>query len=207
MTEYGEASVKVIPKDAWDEKMSAVKASGIRLAQERQEQGHAFNIEVLAPREVLSEATVPVSAVKLELDWKIAIRREMVEHARDIITKAYMLESLAPAFPTVLAAIIRGRGLYEHSIGEFFLLYGQFEQKYGTRGKRTGAKMKALAKGISKNMKLYTERGGKTLEPLPYAVRNILSHVGTNPNTLNDDDLTKSIALLRTWVGHKGTLS
>lgn len=65
-------------------------------------------------------------AVKLDLDRKIATRLEMVEHARDIITKAFMLKSLDPALPTMLSAIVESRGLYEYGIGEFFLLYGKF---------------------------------------------------------------------------------
>ena len=205
ISESGEVSYNVKPKDAWDEQMLAVKDNGIRLAKEIQEQGHIFDVEILAPREISGRTSIPLAAVKLELDWKIATRLEMVEHARDLLTKAYMLESLDPALPTVLAAIIEGRGLYEHGIGEFFLLYGQFEQKHRTSRKTTRAEMMALVKGDPKYMKRYKERGKETLEPLPYAVRNILSHVGMNPNTLDPDgdELTKSIELLRIWVSKK----
>ena len=205
ISESGKVSFMTIPRHAWDEKMSVVKDNGKHLAKEIQDQGRAFDVEILAPREISDATPIPLSAVKLELDWKIATRLEMVEHARDLLNKAYMLESLDPGLPTVLAAIIEGRGLYEHGIGEFFLLYGQFEQKHHISGKKTQAKMKQLINGDSQYMKPYKEHGKEMMVPLPYAVRNILSHSGTNPNTLdpNGKDLSKSIELLRTWVSKK----
>ena len=201
ISESGKVSFTVKPKHAWSEKMAAVREAGIRVARDIQEQDHAFNVEILAPREISDEHTVPLSAVTLGLDWKVATRLEMVEHARDIITKAYILECLDPALPTVLAAVIEGRGLYQYGIGEFFLLYGKFEQKHRTEGKKTRAKMMNLVNGDPQCMKTYIERGKKTMQPLPYAVRNILSHFGTNPNSLdlNGNDLKKSIELLRDW--------
>ena len=51
----------------------------------------------------------------------------MVESAKDMITNAYILDSLDSTFPAVLKSIIEGTGLYEYSIGEFFQLYGKFE--------------------------------------------------------------------------------
>ena len=103
----------------------------------------------------------------------------------------------------MLQAIIEGKGLFEHSIGEFFLLYGSFEQKYGVEGKGTRIKMLNLIKDDQRYLKLYTERGQKRKDPLPYAVRNILSHAGHNPNTLDKkgNDLRTSVDLLRQWTG------
>ena len=51
-------------------------------------------------------------------------------------------------------------------------------------------------------LKPYTERGTERLDPLPYAVRNILAHSGTNPNSLDPEgeELRKSIELLTIWV-------
>ena len=202
ISESGTVSFTVKPKHAWDEKMSAVRETGARVAREIQEQGRAFDVQILAPREMCGDHAVPLSAVTLELDWKIAVRLEMVERARDIIASAYMLDSLDPALPTVLAAVIEGRGLFEHNIGEFFLLYGKFEQKHGIAGKETGARMTKLVKGDPQWLKPYIERGKTIMQPLPYAVRNILSHAGTNPNSLdqNGNDLKRSIDLLRSWV-------
>ena len=203
--ESGTVTFIVKPKHEWDKMMSAIRENGIRTATNLKAQGQAFDAEILAPRKIHDAVSVPLSGVMLDLDWKITTKLEMVEHARDIITKAFMMESLDPALPTILSAIIEGRGLYEYGIGEFFLLYGKFEQKHHTSGRKTLAKMKQLTKGNSHFMKPYKERGKETMVPLPYAVRNILSHVGTNPNTLDPEgkDLRNSIKLLRSWVKKK----
>ena len=124
ISDSGNVSFTVKPKHAWESKMSAIRETGMSVAREFKEQGHAFNVEILAPRELSEEHSIPLAAVTLALDWRIATRMEMVEYARDLSTRAYMLESLDPALPTVLAATIEGRGLYQYNIGEFFLLYG-----------------------------------------------------------------------------------
>ena len=43
------------------------------------------------------------------------------------------------------------------------------------------------------------------LDPMPYAVRNIPSHVDNNPNSLDREgnDLKTSIELLKSWVAPK----
>ena len=203
ISESGSLSVTVKPKDEWAKMMAAVKEDGSRVAKCMREQGRRLEVGVLAPKYVQSEDTVPVSGVFIDLDWKIATKLEMVESARDMITKAYILSSLDPAFPTVLRSIIEGKGLYEHSIGEFFQLYGQFEGKYQlTKGRQTRDTMDALVNGDKKYLKLYQERGESRLYPLPYAVRNILAHTGHNPNMLDPEgkELRTAIELLRSWV-------
>ena len=208
--ETGQLPVKLLELEEWGDKVAAVKQSGESAARELLDQGLERDVQILAPREMpaadpeatIEENSVPLAAAILNIDWKIETRRHMAELVRDLLTQAYLIESFDASLPTVLAAAIEGRGLFEHGIGEFFLLYGRFEQKNRTSGKKTGKKMKALVNGDPRYLKRYTERGKATMQPLPYAVRNILSHVGTNPNTLNakENDLGKSIQLLRSWV-------
>ena len=65
---------------------------------------------------------------------------------------------------------------------KFFVLYGKFQQKYELRkGTDTRSKMLDLLKREKQYLKPYMERGKTRDDPLPYAVRNILSHVGKNP--------------------------
>ena len=195
--------VTIHPKHEWDKRMSAVKEEGNRVAKDMREQHHRFMAKILTSMEVQSGEMVPVSGAILQLDWKIATRLEMVESARDIITKAHMLGSLGPSLPTVLAAIVEGKSLYEHSIGEFFQLYGQFEGQYQlAKGPETKAKMEKLVNGDMRYLKPYLEHGKSYLYPLPYAVRNILAHSGHNPNKLDCEgkELRTSIELLRLWV-------
>ena len=170
------------------------------------EQKQPYTLGILAPREIQAGDTIPLSGVIIEHDWKQATKLDMVESARDLMTDAYKIGSLDPAFPTVLWAIIEGNGLYEYSLGEFFQLYGQFEGKYQlTKGSETKVKMEALLKGEKKYLKPYKDRGKTLLYPLPYAVRNILAHSGQNTNKLdqNGRELRTSIELLRSWVNPK----
>ncbi len=211
--ETGEVSVTVKPKHEWDRMMTKIMAEGERLAKRLKDQGHIHKVEILAPKKVHDgDAPVTLSGVMLELDWKITTRLEMIEHARDMITKAFMLDEMAPALPAVLKAIIEGRGLYEHGIGEFFLLYGKFEQKYHTNSTKTQDKMSELIEGRSEKdrlecMKSYISPQGSAARagPLPYVVRNILAHIGTDHhNKLEAQDIEKSIKLLSSWKGIVG---
>ena len=200
----GDVNVTVIPQQSWDEKMAAVKENSLRVAKDISEQNHApFVVKPLAPKEIQGGDTIPLSGVVIKLDWQVAMKLEMVESARDMITNAYILDSLDPAFPTVLRLIIEGKGLYDYSIGEFFQMYGRFEGKYQqAKHKDTLNKMKALVNGEKKYLKSYKEHGKSYLYPLPYAVRNYLAHTGHNPNTLDPEgkELRTSIELLRSWA-------
>ena len=202
-TETAEFNISVKPEESWAKKISAIRKSGVRKEKELRKQGHKFHVEILGPQEVRGGDAVPVYGVEIALDWKIETRIKLIEAANSMISNAYLIGTLDPAFPAVLGSIIEGKGLYEHGIGEFFLLYGRFEQKYQTgKGSETRARMLELLKGDKRYLKTYKERGKIREHPLPYAVRNILSHVGKNSNTLDPqgDDLRTSIDLLKSWL-------
>ena len=201
--ESGSIEVTVIPESQWDQKLSDLRASGLRMAKDMHEKRHSYGVEILGTTEVRGGDSVPLSAVIIKLDWKMAAKMEMVESAREMITTAYKIDSLDPALPHVLGSIIEGKGLYEHSIGEFFELYGRFEEKYQLKkGTDTIEKMETLVNGDRRYLKQYMDHGKSTLIPVPYAVRNILGHSGTNPNKLDKEgvEIRTSIDLLRTWV-------
>ena len=203
-SETASLNVTVKPASEWDKKLSALRESGMRMVKHMREQGHRFKVEILGTTEVQGGDSVPLRGVTIELDWKMPTRLEMVESAREMITKAYVIDSLDPALPHVLGSVIEGKGLYEHSIGEFFELYGRFEGKYQLkRASDTRDKMAALVKGETRYLKQYKEQGGKwSSVPMPYAVRNILAHAGTNPNQIDKkgEEIRTSITLLRSWV-------
>lgn len=207
ITESGEVSVTVKSKECWGKMMKVIKDEGWRRAHKLKNQGRKFDVGILAPKEAPSgdipsgESNIPLASVKLDLDWKIITRLEMVELARDFITKALMLEQLNPALPMTLSTIIEGRSLYEHNIGEFFLLYGRFEQKHKTSGRGTAAKMKELIKDESEYKKGYINKKNEQEKvPLPFAIRNIYAHKGTDENNTTEDELKKSIKMLNSWV-------
>ena len=202
-SETADFEFKVVAPDSWEEQMAEVRKAGMEKSAALRQQGHAFHVEILGTRRVQSPKSVPLAAVMMNLDWRLAAKLEMVEAARDLITNAHVLDSLDGALPTVLSAVIEGRGLFEYSMGEFFTLYGTFEGKHRVQGERTRAKMLKLVNGDERYLKPYVERGKERKDPLPYAVRNILAHSGHNPNTLdpNGNELKTSVDLLRQWTG------
>ena len=212
VTEKALYKFRQLTQDSWDQKIAAVKKEGQTVATKRIKDGHHFHAAILGPREILGGEDRPVQfrAVTVPLDWKLAKRCEMVETARDFIDAAYALdESYDSSLPSVLAATIEGRGLFEYGIGEFFLFYGRFEQKYKAySGKDAKDKMVTLISGKQEHMKLYKDREHPNGEyvPLPYAVRNIFAH-SRNPNTLDGEgkELQHAIQLLREWVESKMT--
>ncbi len=193
---------------SWEKRLQQIrKRSSARIAKLRA-QGDTFIAKIIGPRYVRGGTKVPFAAATVELDWKTDTKLKMVKSARDFATAANMLDQLDGALPTILASVIEGKGLYEHGIGEFFLLYGKFEQKHGTQGLNTKALMEKLIGGDGRYMRDYIDRSkSKTSpHPLPYTVRNILSHSGRNPNTLDQDgnDLKASIELLKLWTADNG---
>ena len=184
----------------WDEVIERKHRESEKIADSLFLRDYVSKDATLAPRLVQLGDTVHFMRVELDLDWKLSTRLEMIELARDLITKSYFLDELNPAVSTVIGTIIKGEDLYEHSIGEFFELYGRFEQEHKTRDHTTKAKMMDLVNGDSRYLKDYFERGKMSEHPLPHAVRNILAHKGTNPNTLEKDDIRTSIELLKSWV-------
>lgn len=191
------------PASGWNRKLSTLKKSGMRMAKKMREQGLPFIVKILTTMVVKEGDTIPVSAVIIKLDWKMATRLKMVESATEMITKAYEIDSLDPALPHVLGSVIEGKGLYEHSIGEFFELYGRFKEKYQLEtGRDTRDKMASLVDGDERYLTQYKERGKSSSVPLPYAVRNILAHAGTNPNRIDKrgEKIRTSITLLKSWV-------
>ena len=152
-SESADINITIKPKDSWDKQISSIRKSGARKAREIRKQGHQFHAEILGPREVQGGDSVPLAGVQIKLDWKIETRIKLVEAANDMIANAYLIDSLDPAFPVVLKSLIEGRGLYEHGIGEFFLLYGQFQEKHQlSKGKETRDKMLELLKGDKRHL-------------------------------------------------------
>ena len=201
--ETGQANVAILSEESWKKRRSEVRREGLQVSNTKRTRGQVFDVQILAPWEMKGGDSVPLAGVNIALDWKITTKLEIVSAARDIITKAYFLGSLDPSLPTVLASVIEEKGLYEYGIGEFFLLYGRFEQKHGlARSEDTKAKMMDLLNGDQKYLKPYINRGKQQYHPLPFAVRNILSHVGNNPNTLDSkgDELRTAIDLLKSWL-------
>ena len=163
-----------------------------------------FDVEILGSHMGESESTGTLTAVLIERDKTRIGKHKLAKSARRLITEARLMwDREDPALPTVLRNVIDGKGLFENSIGEFCLLYGKFLQKYRLeKGRDVIAKMTELLGDSTEGFKDYASRGKKEKFPLPYAVRQILFHLGNNPNKLDPEgvELIRSINLLKQWT-------
>lgn len=112
-----------------------------------------FGVIIIAPREVKGGTEIPIRAVTVPLDSKIGRRRRMAETMKDLITESYNLGTLDYPILAGLGATLDGKGIFEHNIGEFFLLYGRFEERYQCEGKKTRQKMDEFIKGDRQYLK------------------------------------------------------
>ena len=204
-TETATAKVTLVTPEKWDGEVADLRAEGLREANRLRRRGRKFLPVILAPDTMPGDGqSVQLGAALLALDWKISAKLEVVRLVRKLLTKMDMIESLDPSLAPVLGAALEGKGLFEHNIGEFFLLYGRFEQMYGVaKGSEARAKMVELLQGDTGNFKAYRERGKERSGPLPYVVRNVLSHIGNSPTTVTREELHQAVDLLKGWTSGK----
>ena len=100
---------KVIPTDQWADMVAGIEDEGNRMAAEFKEQGRTFVAQILGPATVRGGDEVPLQAVTLPLDWKVAARLEMVQLAREFVSKAYLLGTLDKSLLAALASAIEGK--------------------------------------------------------------------------------------------------
>lgn len=147
-----------------------------------------------------------IQLVEIPKDGRQGGKRKLVRLCNDVLYQAYKLDLPIAGVPGVLGAMVEGKGVYWDSIGEFFQLYGQLEQKLGLadgyKQEQIADEMRArLGNEAVQHSRKYTRDGIATLIPLPLYVRNVLAHGGTNPaNGLADGDVKTAIRLLKDWL-------
>lgn len=198
-----EHKVTAIADDSWSEMQLNERERGNQLAKEiEQKQGHKLHAVVVASKIARSADKVCLAAAAFDLDWRVALRLEAADLANELLTKLCIMGQTSDDLPYFLAKTIEGREIYKDGLGEFFQLYGKFEQKYDChKGNQQRQKMEELINGDPKWLREYIDRG-KKIYPLPYAVRQILVHQGHNPNTLDKDrdEIRDSVKLLKKWT-------
>ena len=150
-----------------------------------------------------------IQLVEIPRDGQQGGKLKLVRLANETLNQAYKLNLPIAGVPRVLASMVQGRGLYLDSIGEFFQLYGRFEQMLGLtddyKQERIKNEMRSrLGDNDSHQSREYVRGGTTSLTPLPLYVRNVLAHQGTNPaNSLRDGDVSTAIRLLKDWLGEE----
>ena len=186
-------NLNVIPKDKWDGKVAGVRQKGERFAEKMQRQGKSLPLAIIGPKEVPVDAEFRAQGVEIQLNWKAAAKLKMVEDANNFLTKARQVDIFHPDLLDDLRSVLEENPLPKHSIGEFFILYGRFQQEYRlSTSKGTKNKMEELMKRGEVHRKDYEEDGQNKTGPLPYVVRNILAHLGTNNNILLVNELDRA---------------
>ena len=147
-----------------------------------------------------------IQLLEIARDGQKSGKLKLVRLCNDALYQAYKMDLPIAGVPQALASMIEGKGLYVNSIGEFFELYGRFENMLGLtddyRQKKIQMEMESRLKDDADHHFREYERDGTTSRtPLPLYVRNVVAHQGTNPaNTLRDGDVSKAITLLKDWL-------
>ena len=150
-----------------------------------------------------------IQLVEIARNGQQAGKLKLVRLCNDALNQAYRLDLPIAGVPQALASMVQGKGLYLNSIGEFFELYGRFEQMLGLtddyRQEQISEAMRSrLGDDAGKHSRKYVRGDTTTLTPLPLYIRNVVAHQGTNPaNSLSDGDVSRAIRLLKEWLGRK----
>ncbi len=137
-TATANVDIQVIPYNEWEGFLAPmIEESSVMIEQMRQN-GAAFYVGMLAPKiirgrkgeEIAEQDQVTLASVKSEFDDLVSMRDKMVDHAREFITFAHMIENNDPYLPIVLASVIEG-GKSIETISSFNYEYGRLVQKVG----------------------------------------------------------------------------
>ena len=137
-TATDQLNVTVIPYNEWDEYLNPMVTESSRIIEHKRQQGEEFAVSIVGPRvirgrkdeSVEEHDRIPMAGLKIEFDQKLSAKLRMVEHAREFITAAQMVDYNDPHLPGILASVIEGRNIIEFN-GLFNYEYGKLEQKYG----------------------------------------------------------------------------
>ena len=150
-----------------------------------------------------------IQLVEIPRNGQQGSKLKLVRLCNDALYQAYKLALPIAGVPRVLASMVQGKGLYLDSIGEFFELYGRFEQMLGLTDDYKQQYVKdemrsRLGDDAVHYSREYVRGGTTSLTPLPLYIRNVLAHQGTNPvNSLRDGDVSTAIRLLKEWLGRE----
>ena len=122
--------------------------------------------------------------------------------AERALTQLSRMKGPVQTFSEVLRSIAEDRGVYEYEFGVFFMLYAQFQRKFGIDDNheqvQTSEKMKELIAGNEVMLKSYHRDDQTRVDPLPIFIRNAIVHHGTNQkNTFTPHELSAAVRFLR----------
>ena len=201
-TGSGDASFRLLTMESWERERRNFLQDDSNY--DLPEKGD-FDVEILCPLVTKEEYSIPLNAVTIEKDERRLGKHKLVKTSRKLITDAYFLSGYADQALTSRLGVHHPRKrLIRTQYRRILLTLRQIRTKAQLKRRSdTRAKMTDLLGQASGDFKDYKVQGGKIEQhPLPYAVRNILFHIGSNPNKLDPQgrELARSIELLRQWT-------
>ena len=196
-------NMKVMTEASWKAKRVKIKKNSKIMANRfrKQDKVISFHGREIVPCILASNAgkggkETRLRVTHLELDWKISKKIDLMKDVKRVFTKLEEIDLLDRGLPVIFGDVLEGKGLYHHSIGEFFELYGKFEERHDTEHSATKTRLDKEMERLGKTderyykNKRFIENGAVDVcpEPLPYGVRNILAHQGTEKLNYLDPD-------------------
>ena len=136
-----------------------------------------------------------------EKDPHLGAKNKLIKLFNEALTQANRLNLPIVGVATSLRDLIEGRGFVDSQIGSFILAYGRFEGKFGTTGSGTGQSMRSRFATENDYLEYVSEKGHKSKQPAPYAIRNWLAHIGSSNNNYSEAEVLDAYKLLIKWTG------
>ena len=119
--------------------------------------------------------------VNIPKDGQQGGKLKLVRLSNELLHQAFKIGLPIAGVANVLGSLIEKRGLYFDSVGEFFQLFGRFEQMLGLpddyKQLEIECEMQArLGNEVVQYSREYVRAGIKSFKPLPLYVRNVLTH-------------------------------
>ena len=145
--------------------------------------------------------------VEIMKDGREREKIRFLELAEKALTQLSRMDGNVTTFAEILRSIVEDNGIYEYEFGVFFMLYAQFQQKYGiedtSEQAMTARKMLELIGNDSTLRKRYKRKDKYRTDALPVYIRNSIVHQGTNmDNKFTPQELKTAMEFLRKCLPH-----
>ena len=126
---------------------------------------------------------VEVQLVQIPKDGQQGAKLKLIKLSNDMLHQAYKMGLPIAGLAGVLGSVVKERGMYFDSIGEFFQLFGRFEQMLGladgyNQGQIDHAMKAKLGNDFVQHSRKYVRAENESLMPLPLYVRNVAGAPG-----------------------------
>ena len=218
---------KSLSESSWQEKRSIARTQGLRYLKQRNKNDGEFDTHVLGPSEVRANnrETATFTAVIVQHTWEYERRMKMLKWGRLLVNEAHFLGSFDKELSRSIMNAIQGdlpadlqsksreaneeiKQLREQRIesdteidrltSDIIRLCKELEVIYPKKDEKYRAVEKHCV-DREKHWKEVTKYGKRKEEPLPFAIRNSISH--SNKCDWGIEDIETAIEILKNVIG------